>query len=128
MSISVPVSWGELLDKITILKIKKEKITDPIKLKNISHELNLLITIRDQNIRPSEDLTSLCASLQEVNERLWQIEDEIRLCEKKSTFGDDFVRLARAVYQTNDMRSAYKYQINILLDSEVVEEKSYQQY
>jgi hypothetical protein len=131
MSLLVPVSWGELLDKITILQIKSERMTDAAKLANVRHELDLLVSVSDrQLVRPAglDDLDDLLAALRQVNERLWDIEDAIRLREKQQDFGAGFVTLARAVYQTNDRRAALKHRINTLLGSQVVEEKSYQPY
>jgi Family of unknown function (DUF6165) len=128
MSLLVPVSWGELLDKITILQIKSERITDVKKLDNIRHELSLLVSVRnEQTVFPAE-LEGLVAALRRANERLWAIEDAIRLCEKRKDFGAEFIELARAVYHNNDQRAELKYQINTLLGSSVVEEKSYQSY
>lgn len=128
MSLLVPVSWGELLDKITILQIKSERIGDAAKLQNIRHELALLLSIRDDQTSLPQELDALVVSLRQVNERLWEIEDAIRFCEKKKDFGPGFVELARAVYHNNDRRAELKYQINALLGSSVIEEKSYQSY
>lgn len=128
MSLLVPVSWGELLDKITILQIKSERIHDTRKLKNISHELGLLVTIRDREISNPSGLMDVVADLRRANERLWEIEDAIRLCEKEQDFGQRFIELARSVYMTNDLRAGLKYQINQLLGSQVIEEKSYESY
>ena len=128
MPLLVPVSWGELLDKISILEIKKERISHPDKLKNISHELELLSAVRDKDMVNSDGIASLCEALKEVNEALWEIEDDIRVCEQKQEFDGEFVRLARAVYKTNDRRAELKYKVNALLGSEVVEEKSYEDY
>jgi hypothetical protein len=128
MSLFVPVSLGELLDKIAILQIKSERITDELKLENIRHELSQLISIRNKEIKSVPGLDDLTAALRRVNERLWDIEDAIRVCEKRQDFGREFIQLARAVYQNNDERAALKYQINTLLDSSVIEEKSYQSY
>lgn len=128
MAINIPVSWGELFDKITILTIKSNRIADPGKRKNIKRELEQLTAIRDSKISRSDQLTALSSSLQEVNEKLWNIEDDIRLLEKKKDFGNQFVELARAVYITNDRRADLKSQINNLLGSELVEEKSYEPY
>ena len=131
MSLLVPVSWGELLDKITILQIKAERMTDAEKLKNVRHELELLVSVRDREIGAStglDDLATLVAALRQVNERLWEIEDAIRICEKNQAFGSRFIELARSVYITNDQRAGLKYRINTLLGSQVVEEKSYASY
>ncbi len=128
MAINIPVSCGELFDKITILLIKNNRITDPRKLKNIRHELELLTSVRDNSITRSEKLEDLVNDLQQTNEELWDIEDSIRIHEKSNDFGKKFIMLARAVYITNDRRSHLKYLINNLLGSEVVEEKSYEDY
>ncbi len=128
MSLLVPVSWGELLDKITILQIKSERIGDAAKLRNIRHELASLLSVRDNRMPLPRELDGLVVSLRQVNERLWEIEDAIRLCEMKKDFGPGFVELARAVYHNNDRRAVLKYQINALLGSSVIEEKSYQSY
>lgn len=128
MSLLVPVSWGELLDKISILEIKKERISHPDKLKNICHELELLAAFRDKDMAKVEGVVALCDALKVVNEALWEIEDDIRVCEHKQDFSDEFIRLARAVYKTNDRRAELKYKVNALLGSDVVEEKSYEEY
>lgn len=128
MSLLVPVSWGELLDKITILQIKNSRMTDAAKLANVRHELDLLSSVRDGESTWPEGLDDLVADLRRINERLWDIEDAIRLCEKNRDFGAEFVALARAVYMTNDQRADLKYRINILMGSQVVEEKSYAPY
>ena len=128
MSLLIPVSWGELLDKITILQIKVERMTDAEKLKNVRHELGLLVSVRDREISGSTGLDDLLAALRQTNERLWDIEDAIRICEKKQDFGNRFIELARAVYITNDQRAGLKLQLNALLGSQVIEEKSYESY
>lgn len=128
MSLLIPVSWGELLDKITILQIKSERMTDAAKLANVRHELQLLAGVRDgQGLRP-DGLAELVAELRAVNEKLWAIEDAIRECERHQDFGERFVELARSVYFSNDRRAALKYRINRLMGSPVVEEKSYAAY
>ncbi len=128
MSLSVPISWGELLDKISILQIKTERMTNVEKRKNVEHELALLVSVRNREIRQSTSLEDMVCALRQVNERLWDIEDAIRVCEQSQDFGPGFVELARAVYRTNDQRAALKYRINILLGSPVIEEKSYASY
>lgn len=128
MPLLVPVSWGELIDKITILEIKADRIGDPAKLANIRRELAALNRVRaDGGPLPPQVLT-LTANLRTVNEALWDIEDEIRECERHGDFGPRFVKLARAVYRTNDRRADLKRQINAALQSELVEEKSYKPY
>ncbi|RED52386.1 DUF6165 family protein [Aestuariispira insulae] len=128
MSISVPVSWGELIDKITILEIKQCEIKDETALANVRRELAALTSVLEQSGANHPELAEKKAALLEINRELWGIEDDIRDCERGQDFGDDFIRLARAVYHTNDRRAAVKKEINILLGSELVEEKSYQDY
>jgi hypothetical protein len=128
MTVMAPVSWGELIDKITILEIKSRKLGDPAKLANVLKELMLLCDVRDREFVGNAALTELTRRLSAVNERLWQIEDDIRECERRRDFGDRFVELARAVYVTNDERAAVKRRINELLGSALVEEKSYAAY
>lgn len=126
--IQVPVGPGELIDKITILEIKAARIGDPAKLANVRAELALLIGTRDQALAPSPELARLTAELGRINEALWDIEDEIRDCERAQDFGPRFIALARAVYRRNDERAAVKRQINALFSSTIIEEKSYAQY
>jgi hypothetical protein len=128
MALLVPVSEGELLDKLSILLIKKDRITNPEKLVNIEREFEMLDKVLKEKCPTSAELDTLRGELREVNEALWDIEDELRLCEKGKEFGPRFIELARSVYQTNDRRSQIKYQINALLGSELVEEKSYEEY
>jgi tetratricopeptide (TPR) repeat protein len=124
-SAAVPASFGELLDKISILEIKAERISDGDKLLHVRHELTVLLDARERTIVPSNDLDQLAAALKNVNETLWDVEDEIRICEREGDFGPRFIGLARSVYGENDRRAALKRQINDLLGSELVEEKSY---
>lgn len=123
--ILVPISPGELIDKLTILRLKAEAITDPAKLSNIWHEQTTLQQVADAAIWPSPKVTELWEALYQVNATLWKIEDDIRRCEAQADFGDDFVALARAVYRTNDKRADIKREINVYLGSALVEEKSY---
>lgn len=125
--IEVPVSWGELIDKITILEIKSERIEDVAKRANVDRELSLL---RDRLATAPErdEVRRLTAELKAVNLELWVIEDDIRDCERAADFGDRFVALARAVYHTNDKRAALKRALNEALGSAIVEEKSYRPY
>jgi hypothetical protein len=126
--ILVPISPGELLDKITILRIKSARMTDPAKLANVRHELAQL----EANWRASgaaiPEVSSDEAALQRVNEALWDIEDEIRDTELAQAFDARFIELARAVYVTNDERAAIKKRVNTRLGSTIVEEKSYRPY
>lgn len=124
----VPQSWGEIIDKITILEIKSEKLSDPAKLKNVRRELDELISVREQHFPQHDGLVGLAAKLKKVNESLWWIEDDIRDCERAKNFGSKFIELARAVYVTNDLRGDVKREINELLGSALVEEKSYAAY
>jgi hypothetical protein len=124
----VKVSWGELFDKITILRIKVARLANPVAVKNAGHELAELDAVT-QTLKPfGEDLTKAIADLTAVNETLWVIEDDIRDCERASNFGPRFVELARSVYHRNDERAAVKRRINDLLKSEIIEEKSYAAY
>ena len=125
---TIEVSPGELLDKISILQIKSERVGDPAKLKNIRYELQLYEDIVRGRIPGGKELSLLTAELKAVNEALWAIEDEIRACEARGEFGDGFVALARSVYRTNDRRAAIKREINVLCGSSIVEEKSYTRY
>lgn len=122
----VPVSWGELLDKITILEIKCSKLTDVALYKNAAYELALLI--EEVPIVMMQKLSHLKAELSLVNNKLWEIEDKIRLKEKSKLFDTEFISLARSVYITNDNRSAIKREINSILRSEIFEVKSYSNY
>ena len=124
-SVAVETAPGELIDKITILEIKAERIGDPEKVRNVRTELDTLRRARDRTILPSDALASLTAELRSVNEALWDIEDEIRGCERAGDFGPKFVELARSVYFNNDNRAAIKRKINVLLGSKLIEEKSY---
>ena len=127
MSIKISVGVGELIDKITILEIKQAKISKPKKLKNINHELSLLNQERSQ-LGMKSGLEELEKALKEINQKLWDIEDEIRLCESRGQFDEAFIELARSVYITNDKRCEVKFKINELFGSEVIEEKSYEPY
>ncbi len=124
----IPVSVGELLDKISILEIKRQRIQDRSKLANVERELNLLEEIRTKEVAESLPLSRLTDKLRNANEQLWEIEDQIRLREAAKDFGEEFIELARSVYRTNDKRASLKRQINELLGSTVVEEKSYADY
>jgi hypothetical protein len=126
--ILVPLSPGELLDKITILRIKTARILDAAKLANVRLELELLEkTWRDSRFA-AVDISREERALQDVNERLWDIEDRIREREARQTFDREFIELARAVYHSNDERAAIKKRLNVALGSRLVEEKSYQVY
>ena len=128
MSVLVPVSWGELIDKITILEIKQQKLEDPAALANVGKELALLEAVRDEAGPMPDGVAHATAGLREVNESLWRIEDDIRDCERDKNFNKEFINLARAVYKTNDRRAALKREINTLMNSDIYEEKSYTPY
>jgi tetratricopeptide (TPR) repeat protein len=122
---SIPVPVGELIDKITILRIKGERIADPKKLANVQRELTLLDEVRRRCSLSKDGIAALETELETINSELWDIEDRIRDCEHKSDFGAEFIALARAVYMTNDRRSAVKRRISELAGSTLIEEKSY---
>jgi Family of unknown function (DUF6165) len=126
--ILVPVSFGELLDKIAILQIKSERIGDAAKLTNVRAELSALEKTWMAHPAASGDVARLRLELKAVNERLWVIEDEIRIKEKAQAFDEEFIKLARSVYYENDERARIKKEINLALGSSYVEEKSYQDY
>ena len=126
--ILVPVSPGELLDKITILRIKAQRMSDAAKIANVKHELSLLEQTWKDSGAAAANLATEEAALTRVNEALWVIEDDIRDEERAQRFGEKFIELARAVYVTNDERAAIKKRINLLSGSTIVEEKSYKQY
>jgi hypothetical protein len=126
--IQTPVSYGELIDKITILEIKSRQITDPAKLANVRNELDLLNATWANDAASQTDISRERADLLKVNETLWDIEDRIRLKEKAQAFDQEFIELARAVYFRNDERAAFKREINLKLGSQLVEEKFYQDY
>ncbi len=128
MLIQVPVSWGELVDKITILQIKSERISDKAKLANIHNELDELTRTAAAAVTFSPEVVALQQQLKIVNEKLWVIEDDIRDCERSKDFGPKFIELARAVYFTNDERFRVKREINDALGSALSEEKSYAAY
>jgi len=124
----VPVSPGEVLDKITILEIKSERMKDPEKVANVRAELLLLKATWERNISEDDTTRRLHVQLKEINEALWEIEDDIRDKEREKEFDARFIELARAVYVTNDRRSQVKKELNLHLGSGIVEEKSYQDY
>ena len=127
-TLSVPISPGELLDKISILEIKSERISDPDKRANVERELDLLTGLWHSESRETAEVTARRAELKSINERLWDIEDAILECERRGDFGERFVELARSVYRTNDRRAQTKRAINDLLGSTILEEKSYAAY
>ena len=126
--INVPISPGELIDKITILEIKKKFIQDINKLNNINHEYDVLMKIYNDDISKVDGVEILKSKLKDINLTLWKIEDDIRDSERDKKFHKKFIELARSVYFTNDKRSKIKLEINVLLNSSLVEEKSYKDY
>ncbi|MDF3021114.1 MAG: hypothetical protein K0Q92_2417 [Steroidobacteraceae bacterium] len=126
--ILVPLSPGEMLDKITILRIKAARMSDPVKVANVKHELALLEKTWRDSGAAAVDIGDEEANLTRVNEKLWVIEDEIRDEERAKRFGEKFIELARSVYVVNDERAAIKKRINTAMGSTIVEEKSYQSY
>ena len=129
MEIQINISLGELIDKITILQIKKEKIKDLEKLKIVSHELELLEnSLNSFEKSKKNELENFMIELKKINQKLWIIEDDIRLLEKNKKFDDNFIELARSVYITNDKRFEIKNKINRLFSSNIEEVKSYEEY
>lgn len=127
MIINTPISLGELIDKISILKIKKKNISDTKKLIFINKELTLLESILSESI-DDKKISQFLYKLVKINSKLWKIEDDIRNCERNKKFDQKFVDLARAVYVTNDQRSAIKLEINNFFGSKIIEVKSYKEY
>jgi len=129
MEIQINISVGELIDKITILQIKKEKIANLKKVKKVSYELELLEnSLNSFETSKTAELKNLMNELKKINQKLWKIEDDIRLLEKNKKFDDNFIMLARSVYITNDERFEVKNKINKLFSSEIEEVKSYEEY
>lgn len=128
MSILIEVSYGELIDKITILEIKAARIQDPDKLKNVSKEMALLESTLKSHLISNAVVDELTQKLRTINGQLWDVEDALRSKEQEKIFDGKFIELARSVYFTNDQRAKIKRELNVLLDSAVFEEKSYQPY
>ena len=126
--ILVEVSIGELLDKISILDIKKDKIKDETKLEHILNEYKILKEEYDNKVKNDDKLSKLYTSLKEINSKLWVIEDEKRLCEKNADFGDEFIKLSRDIHFLNDERAKIKLEINIHTGSKIKEIKEYTKY
>ncbi len=124
----IPVSWGELYDKVTILKIKLEKLKTKSALKNVKKEYDELIFVSNNNISYNKDAEKLVRDLKKINNKLWNIEDRIRVKERSKVFDKDFIKLAREVYFTNDERARIKRNINMKFGSEIIKEKSYAKY
>ena len=125
MAVKVAVSWGDLIDKITILEIKRARLGDKAQRANVETEYAILRQARDAAMPPGVDIAADTRALLEVNKALWDIEDDIRICERAQDFGPGFIELARAVYITNDRCAAIKRRLNEALGSGLVEEKSY---
>lgn len=128
MRIKVEIAPGELLDKLSILEIKAERISDPDKLRHVRAERETLAASRNGAIPASPEIDALFAELRAVNSALWEIEDNIRVLERNGDFGTEFVSLARSVYRTNDRRAEIKRDINRILGSDIAEEKSYEEF
>lgn len=127
-SIKIDAAPGELIDKITILEIKSERIDDAMKRANVTYELATLTNALNLAVETSEQISEMSAQLKAVNERLWETEDAIRECESRQDFGQVFIDLARSVYRLNDVRADIKRSINMLLGARIIEEKSYADY
>ena len=128
MTINVELSYGEMLDKITILQIKSERISDAAKVANVNKELGLLNNLWQADEKSSVDISNEFTVLKEINEKIWDIEDDIRDKERAKEFDEKFIELARSVYFSNDKRAEIKREINMKLGSELTEEKSYSDY
>jgi hypothetical protein len=128
MLLNLPTAPGEFLDKLTILEIKSERMSDAAKLANVRRELDLMRETWSASTLSVRDVGALVAALKQVNEALWEIEDAIRAKEAAKTFDAGFVELARRVYVTNDRRAEIKRELNVMLGSEILEEKSYKPY
>ncbi len=125
MKLIIDIAPGELVDRLSILEIKLERIQDAAKLKNVRHEYEITLVERHKLGNFTPELEQLAAALKEANERIWDVEDNLRQLDRAGTFGDKFIAFARSAYQTNDKRSEIKRRINELLNSEIIEEKSY---
>ncbi len=128
MRITIPVSSAELLDKIAILEVKEQKITDPQKLENVRKELAALREVCERDIVFTEELEGLFQKIREISRAGWEIEDVKRACEAKRDFGERFITAGRDAFKNNDLRASIWKEINILLKSDIVQEKSYQKY
>jgi len=128
MKINAEISYGELFDKISILKIKKSKIKDKVKLINVNKELKVLLEIKSKIKKNKQALNKMEKKLTYVNIRLWNVEDRLRKLEKNKSFNKTFINLARNVYKLNDSRAKIKHSINLISKSSIIEEKSYEKY
>ena len=124
----IPISPAELMDKIAILEVKSERIKDSDKLKNVRRELELLRGIFKKSVKPTKELNRLFDKLRQLSAKGWDIEDKKRLCEKNGDFGPEFIKAARAAFKNNDERAAVWKEINLLLKSDIAQEKSYEEY
>lgn len=124
----IPTSVGDLLDKLTILEIKEQRITDAVKLQNVHKEQSALLAIVEQSLKLDSIVRETMEALRQVNLRLWEVEDALRECEARQQFDERFVSLARSVYINNDERATLKKKINELTGSQLIEEKSYARY
>lgn len=125
-TILVPIAPAELFDKIAILEIKEQRISDPEKLKNVKYELNLLREIFNKHINSTPELETLLDRLRELSAKGWDIEDGKRRCEKEKKFDNEFIEYARGAFKNNDERAVVKKEVNLILGSKIVEEKSYE--
>lgn len=128
MKIEIPISCGELVDKLTILQIKKIKIKEKNKLEQVNKEFEYLMKTYSDILKKFPNLNEMYDRLYQINLKLWEIEDKVRMCEKNDKFDQSFIDLARNVYQTNDLRFTIKNEINEYLNSDIKEQKSYEQY
>jgi hypothetical protein len=125
---SIQISWGELIDKITILEIKEQRLLSKQSVANVHNELTALMSIADRTLAERKDVAALKEQLKSINETLWEIEDKIRAKEAAQSFDQEFIQLARSVYINNDRRGDFKRRINVLLNSTLGEEKQYTSY
>ena len=128
MSVEITVPYGELFDKISILEIKQSKVVNADQRINIENELNVLNRVRATIVPDNFKIDDLIEGLTDVNKRLWNIEDQLRDCERRQDFSETFIELARSVYRLNDRRAELKRELNSRLESELVEEKIYNEY
>jgi hypothetical protein len=127
-AVSIQVSWGELIDKITILEIKQQRLLSKQSIANVRSELAALVSVADCTLAKRKDVAALKKQLKSINETLWEIEDKIRAKEAAQSFDQEFIQLARSVYMNNDKRGDLKRRINVLLNSTLGEEKQYTSY
>jgi biopolymer transport protein ExbB/TolQ len=127
-AVSIQISWGELIDKITILEIKQQRLLSKQSIANVRSELAALVSVADCTLAKRKDVAALKKQLKSINETLWEIEDKIRAKEAAQSFDQEFIQLARSVYMNNDKRGDLKRRINVLLNSTLGEEKQYTSY